>query len=403
MDVIFDSAYNSSIFIEDSIDEYLIDPNLTVSEMVEKYKIAVINNTQKKEKRDLRCAVCNARAFGYNFDQISCESCKAFFRRNALKNINDLHCRFSGTCNITTDTRRHCSYCRINKCFAVGMKKEWIRSEEDKLKRRGRTEKSRRRKFSQQPITIPAVIDPGYCNYPSILSSLDLTRLNNISHCYDQFTREPSVPLLGRPPKSPQLRIDEMYERKKPIFINLINYFKHLPELRTLNTDDQVALIKQNIRLLIPLNYAILKTPRLHLSAPRFRTIGCMNDVDLHVVLRSLADTFVDFVIQDPIVLKLYMCCLFFSTNPLTTISLYNPAEYEQLNTIKQIQSSYIELLWLYMLEKCGEENSVHLLTKMVTKYLHVQIIIDQVDSIIRMNDDLQNMDLLMQNMLHLT
>jgi len=59
---------------------------------------------RKKEKKNLRCVVCNERAVGYNFDQISCESCKgkidkirkiiffkfyflAFFRRNALRDI----------------------------------------------------------------------------------------------------------------------------------------------------------------------------------------------------------------------------------------------------------------------------------------------------------------------------
>lgn len=32
------------------------------------------------------CGVCGDRALGYNFNAVSCESCKAFFRRNALKN-----------------------------------------------------------------------------------------------------------------------------------------------------------------------------------------------------------------------------------------------------------------------------------------------------------------------------
>lgn len=32
------------------------------------------------------CGVCGDKALGYNFNAMTCESCKAFFRRNALKN-----------------------------------------------------------------------------------------------------------------------------------------------------------------------------------------------------------------------------------------------------------------------------------------------------------------------------
>jgi len=35
--------------------------------------------------RDKICLVCGDRALGHNFNAVSCESCKAFFRRNALK------------------------------------------------------------------------------------------------------------------------------------------------------------------------------------------------------------------------------------------------------------------------------------------------------------------------------
>jgi len=36
-------------------------------------------------KEDKICAVCGDKALGCNFDAVSCESCKAFFRRNAYK------------------------------------------------------------------------------------------------------------------------------------------------------------------------------------------------------------------------------------------------------------------------------------------------------------------------------
>ena len=39
----------------------------------------------KGDKGDKFCSICGDRALGCNFDAISCESCKAFFRRNALK------------------------------------------------------------------------------------------------------------------------------------------------------------------------------------------------------------------------------------------------------------------------------------------------------------------------------
>ena len=44
----------------------------------------------RKNKEDKYCGVCGDRALGYNFDAISCESCKAFFRRNAPKGLVSL-------------------------------------------------------------------------------------------------------------------------------------------------------------------------------------------------------------------------------------------------------------------------------------------------------------------------
>lgn len=40
-------------------------------------------NKKKKIKDEKRCRVCGDVALGYNFDAVTCESCKAFFRRNA--------------------------------------------------------------------------------------------------------------------------------------------------------------------------------------------------------------------------------------------------------------------------------------------------------------------------------
>ncbi|CAM4793234.1 unnamed protein product [Rotaria magnacalcarata] len=281
---------NYSKFTHNSINAYLEDPNSSVSDMLDKYDVTMMNSENVKQKKNLRCVVCGGRAFGYNFDQISCESCKAFFRRNALRDMSDLHCRFSGNCNITVESRRHCSYCRITKCFAVGMKKESIRSEAEKYMKRLQLDKSYRRKYRQETVKIPALITIGSANILMMLSSTDRTRVNNITHCYDQYTCEPSSSGYFPPPKPVVLRIDEFFNRKKPIFINLITYFKHLPELKSLNLDDQVSLIKQNIRLLIPLNYAILRTPgNSKFRGSYIQTTGFYNNINIHEMFRQLS------------------------------------------------------------------------------------------------------------------
>ncbi|CAB0034309.1 unnamed protein product [Trichogramma brassicae] len=91
------------------------------------------------------CGVCGDKALGYNFNAVSCESCKAFFRRNALKN-KDFRCPFTENCKITPVTRRFCQKCRLDKCFLIGMRKEYIMSEEDKVLKRLKIEENRAKK-----------------------------------------------------------------------------------------------------------------------------------------------------------------------------------------------------------------------------------------------------------------
>ncbi|XP_035774735.1 nuclear hormone receptor HR96-like [Anopheles albimanus] len=91
------------------------------------------------------CSVCGDKALGCNFNAITCESCKAFFRRNALSKKR-FTCPFNEKCEITIVTRRFCQKCRLEKCFQIGMKKEYIMSEEDKVMKRKKIEQNRAKK-----------------------------------------------------------------------------------------------------------------------------------------------------------------------------------------------------------------------------------------------------------------
>ncbi|KAL7023426.1 hypothetical protein ACKWTF_012607 [Chironomus riparius] len=98
-----------------------------------------------KQSCEKICVVCGDRSLGFNFNVLSCESCKAFFRRNAISN-KKFSCPFSNVCEITVITRRFCQKCRLEKCFKVGMKKEYIMSDEDKEIKRMKIEQNRNKR-----------------------------------------------------------------------------------------------------------------------------------------------------------------------------------------------------------------------------------------------------------------
>lgn len=106
------------------------------------------NGGDKESKRTANkvCRVCGDKAFSYNFNVITCESCKAFFRRNANKE-KEIRCPFNEQCDINQVSRRFCQRCRLTKCFSVGMKKEWIMSEEARLEKKQRVEENRERRM----------------------------------------------------------------------------------------------------------------------------------------------------------------------------------------------------------------------------------------------------------------
>uniref|UniRef100_A0A914XRZ5 Nuclear hormone receptor HR96 n=1 Tax=Panagrolaimus superbus TaxID=310955 RepID=A0A914XRZ5_9BILA len=95
------------------------------------------------------CRVCGDKAYSYNFNVITCESCKAFFRRNANKE-KDIRCPFNDQCDINIVSRRFCQRCRLQKCFRVGMKKEWIMSEEARMEKKQRILDNRERRAAER-------------------------------------------------------------------------------------------------------------------------------------------------------------------------------------------------------------------------------------------------------------
>ncbi|CAO4381941.1 unnamed protein product [Caenorhabditis nigoni] len=73
------------------------------------------DKTESKRTANKVCRVCGDKAISCNFNVITCESCKAFFRRNANKE-KEHRCPFDEQCEITMVSRRFCQRCRLTKC-----------------------------------------------------------------------------------------------------------------------------------------------------------------------------------------------------------------------------------------------------------------------------------------------
>ncbi len=70
---------------------------------------------------DTKCHACGDKSTGSHFGGISCESCKAFFRRSVQRNRwEEYKCSYSGECKMNTSTRKICQYCRYKRCLSIG-------------------------------------------------------------------------------------------------------------------------------------------------------------------------------------------------------------------------------------------------------------------------------------------
>ncbi|EGT52854.1 hypothetical protein CAEBREN_16733 [Caenorhabditis brenneri] len=66
------------------------------------------------------CKVCGDRAKGFHYGVMTCEGCKAFFRRNK-GNPPASRCLKHGNCEMTARRRTNCQPCRFKKCLEAGM------------------------------------------------------------------------------------------------------------------------------------------------------------------------------------------------------------------------------------------------------------------------------------------
>ncbi|XP_026883789.2 probable nuclear hormone receptor HR38 [Electrophorus electricus] len=122
-----------------------------------------------------QCAVCGDNASCQHYGVRTCEGCKGFFKRTVQKNAKYV-CLSNKECPVDKRRRNRCQFCRFQKCLAVGMVKEVVRT--DSLKgRRGRLpSKPKNILDSAPPVNITASLVKAHIDSSPAMGKLDYSK-----------------------------------------------------------------------------------------------------------------------------------------------------------------------------------------------------------------------------------
>ncbi|UJR31906.1 hypothetical protein I4U23_019380 [Adineta vaga] len=425
-DCLFTDEFNANLIsIDDDFEE------ISSSSETEHYLSQASSTSSPPQPVDLICNVCGAPAHGYNFDQITCESCKAFFRRNALKNITNFKCRYSGNCVINVHTRRQCAHCRLKKCFDINMRKDWIRTEEERALRLLKNYQKEQRKlnglppnhqlFDKLPIVVrkkkrivPITTTPTQQKVPipktelsleinpfgihRNLASEDQILLNNIISMYKYGADRADCSHINRYTKSATLT--QFVNDESVNHQSLVYFYKFIPEFKQFELDDQILLIKCNMLSIIHLHLIIVENfhenPRMGEHMPSWIT------PDFHRQMSRTRGRF-DRFMKHPHILQIALIVFIFSMNLSIPRGSSQYMHYKNRRKLYEIQNFYVSLLWRYLIYLFDEQEAQRSMSIIVMQILRYQLLMDTMDKAVRKTGQADLLNPLMKSVFGLT
>ncbi|XP_076837233.1 nuclear receptor subfamily 2 group F member 6a isoform X1 [Brachyhypopomus gauderio] len=210
------------------------------------------------------CVVCGDKSSGKHYGVFTCEGCKSFFKRSVRRNLT-YTCRSNRDCQIDQHHRNQCQYCRLKKCFRVGMRKEAVQ--------RGRIPPSH---AGLSPSTTPVgggvigAVSEFYNGQPvseliSQLLQAEPYPNSRYSHQYGQQGTSGGGGGGG-------MGIDSICELAARLLFSIIEWSRSIPYFPELPVPEQVALLRLSWSELFILNAAQSGLP-LH-TAPLLAAAG---------------------------------------------------------------------------------------------------------------------------------
>ncbi|XP_074194046.1 nuclear receptor subfamily 2 group F member 6 isoform X2 [Rhinolophus sinicus] len=256
------------------------------------------------------CVVCGDKSSGKHYGVFTCEGCKSFFKRSIRRNLS-YTCRSNRDCQIDQHHRNQCQYCRLKKCFRVGMRKEaghwghWLRPAVSPLpphsqdylcllstyycpglhSQHGPLQGSRQTAVQRGriPHSLPGAVaassgSPQGSALAAAAAGGDLFPGQPVSELIAQLLRaEPYPAAAGRfgaggGAAGAVLGIDNVCELAARLLFSTVEWARHAPFFPDLPVADQVALLRLSWSELFVLNAAQAALP-LH-TAPLLAAAG---------------------------------------------------------------------------------------------------------------------------------
>ncbi|UJR08026.1 hypothetical protein I4U23_012303 [Adineta vaga] len=422
LDKLFESNSNNDLLYKDALD--LPRPKKPKTNQIRKKSI------------DLVCVICGDRAIGYNYDALSCNSCKAFFRRNAHQPTAKIRCvTGQGQCSVGNEVRRKCTRCRLNKCLAMGMRRDFVMSEEQKQERRKKMEENQTMTMNsssnpdQQTETLDE-IDQLLMNINESDENLlfnasdnmlidifpidDWFTIQNIQSSFKSYFHHPDVQCTSFYDLTDRSSALISWSRfSSEVGLCFINFFRHLDEFENLHVDDRLILIKYNMFSLYPFckcyNYnatndccSLNECEQGEKQRIFFQL--CELSWDIRQSFTNIVGALVHITDQDPIFLSLIIIVLLFSRG--LSMCEDEPA-YKDAQTIHDVQSRYTTILWNYMVNKQGEAIAQKQFVQLIQVILQIQSTVKQAREILQTklitSEIVDKIAPLMQTVLHIS
>ncbi len=183
---------------------------------------------------------------------------------------------------------------------------------------------------------------------------------------------------------------------------SLITFLKQLFQFQQLPIDDRLLLLKNNVKILLPILTHLLNTT---LGVPIL-----INHPGLHNINNRISyaySLFAQIIPDDNKLLTLIILVFLFCPCLFTSDSLYDVGYINEHSRqlIRCTYNQYTQSLWYYITDKSHDNEKQAILTymKIVTKFLHLQNVMSEIYGIVECSVQIDRLHMIMQSILHLT